>query len=117
MELGALAESGNKVLGSRTLVSVLPPALLSVIVFVLLATGAPGTPSAALLVERLKDLGGAQVALLFFGVLVVAVILQPLLGNRWEIGAPAQPEAPLDGGSGALSWADDVPGGGGAEGI
>jgi hypothetical protein len=40
-----------------------------------------------------------------------------LLGNRWEIGAPAQPEAPLDGGSGALSWADDVPGGGGAEGI
>jgi hypothetical protein len=77
MELGALAESGNKVLGSRTLVSVLPPALLSVIVFVLLATGAPGTPSAALLVERLKDLGGAQVALLFFGVLVVAVILQP----------------------------------------
>jgi hypothetical protein len=77
MELGTLAETGNKVLSSRTLVNVLPPALLSVIVFVLIAAGAPDVPSAAELVMTLKDFGGAQVALLFLGVLVVALILQP----------------------------------------
>jgi hypothetical protein len=76
-ELGTLAETGTKVLGSRTLVNVLPPALLTVIVFVLLASGAPGTLSTAALVTTLKDFSGAQVALLFLGVVVVAVILQP----------------------------------------
>jgi hypothetical protein len=77
MELGTLAESGNKVLGSRMLVNVLPPTLLTVLVFVLLASGAPGTPTAAGLVTTLRDFDGAHVALLFIGVVAVAVILQP----------------------------------------
>jgi hypothetical protein len=77
MDVGALTESGNKALGSRTLVNLLPPVILAVVLFVLIAAGAPGIPSAAVLVERLKEFDGAQVALLFLGVVVLAVILQP----------------------------------------
>jgi hypothetical protein len=76
MELG-MAEAGNKVLGSRTLIHILPPAFLSVVVLMLLAAGAPETPMATRLVKTLKDFQGPQFALLLLAVLVAAVILQP----------------------------------------
>jgi hypothetical protein len=51
--------------------------LLSVLIFTLLAAGAPGTPGGTEFVNHLKAFKGPQVALLFLAVIVVSVILQP----------------------------------------
>jgi hypothetical protein len=94
-----LTEGGMSSLSLRFyLVSLLPSALLTFLVFTLWSSGAPGAdPSLEKAIDRLQALTGAQVALLLVGVVLSAVILQPfqvmlvqLLEGYWRPTAMGQ---------------------------
>jgi hypothetical protein len=79
VKVDKLAEGGAKSLSLRFyLVSLLPSALLTFLIFTLWASGAPGPdPSIEKAIDNLEALTGAQVALLLVGVVISGVILQP----------------------------------------
>jgi hypothetical protein len=100
MELGGLAGEGSKALGARaTLANLLPAALLTLLLVILIGSGAPGDPSLGRVIDTFGGLEGARLAVLGLVVLAVAVILQPfqiavvqLLEGYWSA-------SPLRGGS------------------
>lgn len=94
MKLDSLVESGAKELGPRfNLVGVLPTVMLFLFVLALYWSGAPQhSPDMRAVVERVEQVGGKEGILLALGVLLFALLMQPLqlslvrvLEGYWDV--------------------------------
>jgi hypothetical protein len=77
MDLSSAASEGVKSLGQRSIISLLPSALLATFVLALLGSGAPGDPSVQNLVETFGSLEGPEIALVVVSVIAATIIMQP----------------------------------------
>lgn len=80
MNLSGLVESGAKELGPRfNLVGILPTVILFLFVMALYWSGAPGrSPDVQAVVARVEQVGGKEGIMLALGVLLFALLMQPL---------------------------------------
>jgi hypothetical protein len=88
--LDSIATEGGKALGPRSVISLMPAALLGLLVFFLRISGAPGEPELSKVTTYLEKPGTGLVLLLVV-VLITTIILQPfqiavvqLLEGYWE---------------------------------
>jgi hypothetical protein len=77
MDLGSVAGEGIKSLGQRSIISLLPSALLATFVLALLGSGAPGDPSLNNIVETMGSLEAPEIALMVVSVVAATIIMQP----------------------------------------
>lgn len=77
MDLGSVVGEGAKSLGPRSIISLLPSAILAILVLALFGSGAPGEPSLRNLVDTSSNLNGPQIALVVVSVVAATIILQP----------------------------------------